>query len=123
MSGEARWWNAGLIAGVIAAILALCGNIYVTVLQTGSAERQAHQKAQSDLVIEAIKTGDPKRAATNLLFLVKLGLLDDPGDKIKAALSNPDSVPYLPIPHGYGQGGYGVGPYGGKGPRDKPPKP
>jgi hypothetical protein len=121
MSAEARWWNAGLFV----AILALGGNVYVTVLQTSSAKRQAHQKAQSDLVIEAIKTGDPKRAAKNLLFLVDLGLLDDPGGKMKTALLVPDNVPYLPVPqaHGFGQGGFGAGPYGGQAaPPDRPPK-
>jgi hypothetical protein len=128
MSTESRWWNAGLIAAILAlagSILALAGNVYITRLQIGSAERQAHQKAQSELVVEAIRTGDPKRAAKNLLFLVNLGLLDDPGGRMKTALSNPDNVPVLPVPQarGYGQGGFGQGGYGGTpDPPDRPPK-
>jgi hypothetical protein len=110
MNTESRWWNAGLIV----AILALAGNVYITRLQIGSAERQAHQKAQSDLVVEAIRTGDQKRAAKNLLFLVDLGLLDDPGGRMKAALSNPDAAPVLPVQgRGFGQGGFGQGGFGG----------
>jgi hypothetical protein len=123
--------NYQLLIGLIAAALALCGNLIATSRQAQSAEhqaasqaqtaeRQAHVKAQSDLVIEAIKTGDPKRAARNLQFLITLGLLDDPGGKMQAVLSqHPDQAPVLPA-RGYGDGGYGNRPYGD--PSDRPPK-
>ncbi len=118
-------WHNPVFLGLIAATLALSGNLYATWHQGEIAERQAHVKAQSDLVIEAIKTGDPQRAAKNLLFLVRLGLLDDPDGKIQSALSHPEDAPYLPSPQahsGYGEGGYGAGPYGGRKPKNFPDK-
>jgi hypothetical protein len=120
MSAEAPRDKSVFLA-LLAAMVALL-TIY---FQNSSAERQVHQRAQSDLVVEAIKTGDPKLAAKNLRFLLDLGLLDDPDGKLKAALSNPETAPYLPVPRtGYGQGGYGEGGYGGKGDHspDRPPK-
>jgi|ERR1700733_3326738 len=118
---QAGVWHNPVFLGLLAATVALSGNIYATWSQGKTAERQAHVKAQSDLIVEAIKTGDPKRAAKNLLFLVSLGLLDDPDGKMKAALSHPDDIPVLPAQarQGYGQQGYGVGGYGGEG--DRPP--
>src|ERR1700726_203024 len=80
-------WRSPVFLGLIAAALALFGNMYATWSQNKSAARQAHVKAQSDLVIEAIKTSDPKLAARNLLFLVRLGLLDDPDGKMQVVLS------------------------------------
>lgn len=89
-------WHSPVFLGLIAAALALFGNMYATWSQSKSAAQQAHVKAQSDLVLEAIKTSDPKLAAKNLLFLVHLGLLDDPDGKMQVVLSQPDNVPYLP---------------------------
>jgi hypothetical protein len=123
---QAGVWCNPVFLGLIAATLALSGNMYATWSQNKTAERQAHLKAQSDLIVEAIKTGDPKRAAKNLLFLIQLGLIDDSNGRMKTALSNPEEVPVLPAPRqsdngGYGKGGYGADPYGGKpsGPPDK----
>lgn len=124
---QAAWYSNPIVVALIGATAVLCATILTTwkqgeiamqqaQRQGASAMQQAHAKAQSDLVVEAIKTGDPQRAAKNLLFLVRLGLLDDPGGKMQAALSHPEDVPYLPSPQprsGYGEGGYGVGPYGG----------
>jgi hypothetical protein len=80
------FWRSSVFAGLIVAGIGLLGNVFATFQQTASAERVAHAKAQSDLILEAIRTGDPKKAATNLLFLARLGLLDDP-----------ENAPYLPI--------------------------
>jgi hypothetical protein len=53
---------------------------------------------------------------------LSLGLLDDLDGKMRAALSHPDEVPYLPTPQshsgGFGAGGFGTGGFGG--PPDKP---
>jgi hypothetical protein len=126
---QASWLHNPVFVGLIAAALALAGNVFATWYQSASAERQAHVRAQSDLIVEAIRTGDPKRAAKNLSFLLNLRLLDDPDGKMRSALSHPEDVPYLPAPQsrtggGFGEGGFGVGGYGGdkapKGPNDKP---
>jgi hypothetical protein len=88
--------------------------VFATVYQSARAEQQAYVKAQSDLIIEAIKTGDQKRAAKNLSFLLNLSLLDDTDGKMRSALSHPEDGPYLPAPQshtggGFGEGGFGVG--------------
>lgn len=128
---QTKFFRNPVSVGLLATALTLGGNLIATscqawsaerqaVRQAQTAERQAHVKAQSDLVIEAIKTGDPKRASRNLQFLITLGLLDDPGGKVQAVLSqHPDQVPVLPA-RGYGDGGYGDRPYGDA--RDRPPK-
>jgi len=87
---RARWSNP-LVLAIIGAVLAATGNIVVT-LYSGIAQRElendrekaAHQlereKAEGLLILEVIKTADPKKAADNLDFLVKTALI---GDKVR----------------------------------------
>lgn len=117
---RASAWSPLLVA-VIAAALALFGNVLVTYLQGKANQRIAqdravadldlanqkatfdekleHDRAQSNLILEAIRTGDSIKASKNLLFFVELGLLDDPGSKILTWLRNHES-PSLPPPSG-----------------------
>jgi hypothetical protein len=44
------------------------------------------RKFKSDLTLNAIKTGNPKDASDNLLFLIEAKLLDDPNNSIREAL-------------------------------------
>jgi hypothetical protein len=74
---QAGWWRSPIFVPLLVAALALCGSIYATWRQSQTAERQEHVKAQSNLVLEAIKTHDPKLAAKNLQFLIRVGLLDE----------------------------------------------
>jgi len=75
-----RWLNP-IFLGLIAATVTLIGNIFVTRQQTKAALEQEHVKTQSGLILEAIKTGDIDRAATNLGFFIELGFIDDPQGK------------------------------------------
>ena len=112
-------WRNPVFLGLLVAALSLGGNVYATWRQSQSAERHEHAREQSSLVVEAIKSNDPKLAAKNLQFLINVGLLDDPEGKMRTILAHPDDVPYLPA-RGYGDGGYGTGGYGGNG--DRPPR-
>jgi hypothetical protein len=103
---EVSKWKNPLVVGVFVAALGLFGNIFVTWLQDSSnrkmAEqksrndlRLAHERAQSDLIIEAIRTGDHEKASANLLFFINAHLIDDPrGDIAKAV--NAGLGPTLP---------------------------
>jgi hypothetical protein len=76
-----RWTNPlalALIAGII------------TFYQNNQAQRA---KTESDLLIEAIKSGDPDKARENLLFLADAGRLQD-ADAIRRAIKL--HSPYLP---------------------------
>jgi hypothetical protein len=105
-----RWLNP-VFLGLAAATLTLLGNIYVTHQQSKAATEQeetrsknlllqARAKAQSDLILEAIKTGDTTKAANNLEFFVKLGFIDDPDGRIAAYLSSGKDIPVLPSSSG-----------------------
>jgi hypothetical protein len=56
------------------------------------------QKFKSDLTLNAIRTGNPKDAAQNLLFLIEAKLLDDPNNSIREALKK--YPPALPVSSG-----------------------
>src|ERR1035438_4693289 len=113
-----RWLNP-IFLGLIAATLTLTGNILVTREQTKASleqERtrnrnsleQARAKAQSDLILEAIKTGNPSKAATNLDFFVNLGFINDPEGRIKKYLVNTGDVPVLPPASGTASANTGI---------------
>lgn len=92
-----RWLNP-LFLGLIAASVTLIGNILVTKQQTKATLEQERLKSQSSLILEAIKTGDTDRAATNLSFFIQLGFIDDPQGRVKAFIANRQNVPVLPSP-------------------------
>jgi hypothetical protein len=82
------------------------------------------QRAQSTLILEAIRTGGtPNAACKNLIFFVGLGLLVDGSHTIadqckstpKGAPALPAAAPVLGLPavQGYGLQPFGQGPFGG----------
>jgi hypothetical protein len=91
---KSRWSNP-LLLGILAALVGFLGNIYATFLQGRSAREAEALKLRSSLILEAIKTGSPSTAATNLDFLVKISYLDDPDGKI-AAYIKAHGAPFLP---------------------------
>src|ERR1700761_549544 len=64
--------------------------------QQNTAMAQERLKAQTNLILEAIKTGTPESAATNLDFFIKLGFIYDPGGKIKTYIEKRQNIPVLP---------------------------
>jgi len=88
------------------AIIALAGTLLVNTIQQHTAESEQHIKAQNELaleqararanlILESIRTGDTSRAAVNLRFLIRIGVLVDPDHKIMNALDQ-DQGPVLP---------------------------
>jgi murein L,D-transpeptidase YcbB/YkuD len=110
-TAEARarqaWWQRAdpLTLAVGAAIVTLLGNMAVAVYNARAARKQEgdksksalqleRQKAAYTLVLQAMATNDARRAAENIEFFLASGLLDDTGDKIRAAVSR--FAPVLP---------------------------
>jgi TPR repeat protein len=88
-------WRSPLTLGIAAALLAGFSSIGVTYLQNKGNQEIARSKAQSDLILESIKTADPTTGKKNLLFFIKARLIDDPTGKI-SELINADLYPSLP---------------------------
>src|SRR5262245_32470560 len=106
-------WRSPLIVAILAAAVAAAGNAVVTYVngrlqrdmdaRRHDAEIQLEKnKSESDRILEMIKTGDPEKAAGNLEFLVKSGLVTNPElpARLKDFLENrtPGSGPSLPSP-------------------------
>lgn len=89
-----------LILAVITGIIGLIGAGVANILQTRSNLQLERQKFESSLMLKAIETGKPEAAAKNLLFLVKVGLINDPSGRIAALESNPQDAPVLPVVSG-----------------------
>jgi hypothetical protein len=104
---RSRWLNPTVI-GLFAAALGLIGSVVVagvnnsnslrvTTSNNDASQRIEHSRAQSNLVLEAIKTGNPDTACQNLVVFVGLGLLDDPGNTIQhQCAAAPKGGPSLP---------------------------
>ena len=108
-AGRSNWANP-LFLAVVAAVVGLLGNAAVAIIQGDSSIRLKEtelmenillekQKLTSNLILESIKTGDITSAATNLLFLAKIGLITEDVDNLTKYLSNPLKVPVLPSPN------------------------
>jgi hypothetical protein len=81
-------WRSPLVVAILAAAAAAAGNATVTVIN-GNLQRDLEgrkrdaeirleaSKAESTRILEMIKTGDIERAAGNLEFLLKTGLVTD----------------------------------------------
>ena len=89
-----------LTLAIITGIIGLIGAGVANVLQTRSNLQLERQKFESSLMLKAIETGKPEAAAKNLLFLVKVGLINDASGKIATLESKPEDAPVLPVAPG-----------------------
>ncbi|HEV8369307.1 MAG TPA: hypothetical protein VGQ39_15235 [Pyrinomonadaceae bacterium] len=89
-----------LTLAIITGIIGLIGAGVANVLQTRSNLQLERQKFESSLMLKAIETGKPEAAAKNLLFLVRVGLINDPSGRIAALESKPEDAPVLPVAPG-----------------------
>lgn len=92
---ESKWSNP-LIIGLLAAALGLVGNALTTFFNNRATKQLEDRRAQSTLILEAIKTGKPAEACTNLVFFVKRGLIHDPQGSISSCTTDPGAAPVLP---------------------------
>src|SRR6185503_13596496 len=73
---QARW-RSPLTVAIFAAALAAAGNAVVAFVNGNSQRDLEDGKAESERILEMIKTGDPDSAADNLQFLLDSGLIAD----------------------------------------------
>jgi hypothetical protein len=92
-------WSSPILIGVLAAIAGVTGSV-VTFLNNNHNLALEKQRAQSTMLIDAIKTGDAEQACTNLLFLISSGFIEDKDGRIKHVCTIQDDAgirfPYLP---------------------------
>jgi hypothetical protein len=98
-------WRSPLVVAIFAATVAAIGNAVVAYVNGSQQLVLEHDKAESARIFEMIKTGDEEKAAQNLRFLLKTGLISDPSrvDKLTAFLDAPrphGTGPALPAPGG-----------------------
>src|SRR5712692_215741 len=72
-------WRNPLVVAILAATAAAAGNAVVVVVNGRLQCDLESQKSEQTRILEMIRTGDPDKAADNLEFLLKTGLIDDPG--------------------------------------------
>jgi hypothetical protein len=94
--GEKKISISPLATTVIAALLGLLGTMVGAYFQGRSNMNLERQKLESSLILKAIETGEPDKAAKNLLFLAKLKLISIPQEQIEQLQKNPEEGPVLP---------------------------
>jgi len=93
-----RWLNP-VVLGLFAAALGLFGNLIVAWINNRATENAERIRAQSTLIQGVIKTNDNDATCKNLIFFVKLGMLDDPEGTIKQVCpKTEEGVPSLSSP-------------------------
>src|SRR5947209_4746615 len=70
-------WRNPLVIAILAATIAALGNAAVTVVNGILQRTLEDDKSEQARILEMIKTGDADKAASNLDFLLKAGLIDD----------------------------------------------
>ncbi|HEY1928286.1 MAG TPA: hypothetical protein VGG92_12545 [Caulobacteraceae bacterium] len=100
-------WNAPIIVAILAAFAAGLLNAVVAFVNGKMQRGLEAQKAESDRILETIKTGDLDSARRNLGFLLDAGLVgEETGIRVAAYLrANPNSGPVLPSPNAHYQFG------------------
>ncbi|MBA3912821.1 MAG: hypothetical protein H0X25_02945 [Acidobacteriales bacterium] len=79
-------WRSPLVIGVLLAAVGLFGNLVVAAINNANTQRLERARAQSNLMIEAIRTnGDTNAACRNLVFFLSLGLIEDSNHTITGA--------------------------------------
>jgi hypothetical protein len=97
-------WRNPLVIAILAATIAALGNAAVTVVNGILQRTLEDDKSEQARILEMIKTGDADKAASNLDFLLKAGLIDDKKRRNRLttflAERKPGSGPTLPTQSG-----------------------
>src|SRR5262245_36257538 len=108
-------WRSPLVVAIFAAAVAAAGNALVAYLNANSQRDLEGRKQEAEIalersksesirILEMIKTGDTEKAASNLEFLLKSGLVAEPERVTKLGQflgsRKPGAGPSLPAPAG-----------------------
>src|SRR4051794_25368189 len=70
-------WTTPVVVAILAAAVAATGNAVVAYTNHRAETWLEAQKAEQARILEVVKTGDPDKAAVNLQFLLRAGLIED----------------------------------------------
>lgn len=94
-------WKNPLVIAILAAAIAASGNAVVAFVNGRHEDALELRREDAQRILEAIKTGDPDKAAINLQFLANIGLINDKIilDRICAYIRarHEGDGPYLPV--------------------------
>jgi hypothetical protein len=94
---ERPGWSSPIVLAILAAAFGLVGNVFVAEVNDNTSQHVERERLQSNLVLEAIRTGHVDTACSNLVFFVSLGLLDDTNRSVsKTCAAYPAGPPVLP---------------------------
>ena len=107
LEAKKTWKVDPVVLGIVAALIGFLGNVIATYLQGRSSfdlEKTKHEasrlletdKFRSSIILEAIKTGDPLKAANNIEFFLQAGFIEDQTGKISKYIAQRANVPVLP---------------------------
>jgi hypothetical protein len=83
---DALKWVPSLVSGIVLAVIGLIGSLIANVINNANTLKLEQFRAQSNLILEAIKTnGDTSAACKNLVFFTSLGLIEDRSHTITGA--------------------------------------
>jgi hypothetical protein len=85
-------WSNPVVLGLFAAAVGLIGNVFVARVNNQNTQAIERLHTQSTLILQAIKT-DENSSCNNLIFFVKLGLIDDPNNTIRSTCPKKDYAP------------------------------
>jgi hypothetical protein len=93
---RSRWLNPTVL-GLFAAAIGLMGNVIVAGYNSKSSREIAQNQAQSNLILQAVTTGNFTSACQNIISLIELGLVNDPTGSLRKCATGQSSIPVLPI--------------------------
>ena len=89
------WWKDRYFVTLIAALLTALALVGQAAINRSAMLDVEKQRLKSELIINAVRTGDIKEAIANLKFFIEAGFIEDPEGKI-AKLVKEGRVPVLP---------------------------
>lgn len=83
-----------IIVGIVAALLGVLGNSYVTYQEGQNARTLERQQFESSLIRDAIKSGTPEEVSKKLRFYSDMGLIEEKKERIEEFLFYKDRIPH-----------------------------
>jgi len=93
-------WHSPIFVAVLAGMVGLLGNAFVAFLNSSHERELERQKSEAALILQALKTDNPDKAAKNLEFLVDTGLITNQETSIRQYLANREKGQGASLPSG-----------------------
>ncbi len=88
------WLAQPLTVAILGGVLASLAHVVNTAWSSHESAQLEARKVRTSLVLEAVKAPNRQVALSNLLFYIDMGLLEDPGDKLRDQIRlKPETIP------------------------------